>query len=115
MKLAVQPVEGAADIVHFAFSVAVLSLAKPRTPKIEAQHGKSEAVQHLHGVEHNLVVQRPAVQGMRMADQRGVGRLRITFVQQGLKPACRTIEKQRPDRAMLGHAASIAGTVDCPG
>ncbi len=74
MELGVEPVQSRANIVHFAEAVVVRALAHSRSAKIETQYRKAEAVQGLHGVKDDLVMERPAVQGMGMANQSGVSR-----------------------------------------
>ena len=41
-------------------AVMLLALAQTGAPEIKSQNRKSEAVQCLHGVKHDLVVQRPS-------------------------------------------------------
>jgi len=59
-------------------------------------------VQCFHGVENHFVVQCPAINGMRMADQRGVLRVAGSFIQYRFKTANRAIEKKRAD-CIRGH------------
>ncbi len=59
MKLRIQPIKRGANVLDFPIALVVLALAQPRAAKIETQHGKTEAVQRLHGMENNFVVQRP--------------------------------------------------------
>ena len=73
MKLIIEPFERRTHVIHFAHPLIVLTLTQPSATKIEAQHRKSEAVQRLHRVEHDFIVQRPAIERMGMADQRGAG------------------------------------------
>ena len=87
MKLRIQPIERGTNVVDFPIALVVLSLAQSRSAKIEAQHWETETVQRLHGVEHNLVVQRSAKQRMRMADQRRMSRVLRARVKQGFQPA----------------------------
>ena len=94
MILGVEPVERRADVVDFAVAVVVFALAQSGSAEVEAQHGKAEAVQRLHGVEDDLVVQRPAEQRMRMADQRCVRRVVGARVEQRFEASRRTVEKQ---------------------
>ena len=94
MILRVEPVERRPDIVNFAIALIVFALAQSRSAKIESHHGESETVQRLHGVKHNLVVQRPAKQRMRMADQRGMSRILRARIEQRLQPACGAVEKE---------------------
>ena len=55
--------------------------AQSRAPKVETQHWQPEAIQRLRGVVHDLVVHRPAMHGMRMANQRSIGHAGLTGVQ----------------------------------
>ena len=72
-EFAFQPVERGADVFDFANAVGVLAFAQTGAAKVEAEHGKSKAVQRLHGVEDDFVVQRSSIERMRMADQGGMG------------------------------------------
>ena len=103
-ELAIQPVERSADIIPFPASVVVLALAQTGTTKIEAQHGESKAVQRLHGVEHDLVVESSSEQRMGMAHQGSVGGSLGASVEQGFQAPCGTVEKQRLDRVLGQHA-----------
>ena len=76
----------------------MFALAQSGSAKVEAQHRETKAVQRLHGVEHDFVVQRSAKQRMRMADHRSVRRVRRSRVEQGFQASRRTVEKQRTDR-----------------
>ena len=60
MILGVEPVERSADVVNFAVTLIVFTLAQSRSTKVEAQHGKTKTVQRLHGMEHDFIVQRSA-------------------------------------------------------
>ena len=98
VELTMQPVERGADIFNLATAVVVLSLAQSCSAKVEAQHGETEAVQSFRGVENDFVVKRSPINRMRMADQRGVGRVRRALVEQGFKAPGRSFKEQRPDR-----------------
>ena len=58
MKLRIQPMERGANVFDLAIAFVVFSVAQPRAAKIETQHRKTKAVQRLHGVEDDFVVQR---------------------------------------------------------
>ena len=60
MKLRVEPVQSDSNIFDFSSPAIVLALAQAGAAEIEAQNRKSEAVQRLHRVEDDLVVQRSA-------------------------------------------------------
>ncbi len=97
VELRVQPVESGANIFDFPVAVIVFALAESRAAKVEAQHGKTKTVQRLHGMEHNLVVQRSAKQRMRMANDCGMSRIFRAGVEQRFESSRRAFEKERPD------------------
>jgi len=94
VKLRVQPVKRRADIIDFPGTMIVLSLTQARSAKVKPEHRKTERMQSLHRVKHNLVMQRPAKQRMRMANQRGMSRILSPTVQQSLKPPRRTFKEK---------------------
>jgi hypothetical protein len=55
-------------VFYFAFAAGMLAFAQAGAAEVEAEDGESEAVERFHGVEDDFVVQRSAVQRMRMAD-----------------------------------------------
>lgn len=59
MKLRIEPVDRRPDIFDLAMAVIVFALAESGAAKVETQYGKTKTVQRLHGVEHDLVMQRP--------------------------------------------------------
>ena len=85
MILGVQPVKRRADVVDFAVAVIVFSLAQTRAAEIEAQDGKSETVQRLHGVKNNLVMQRSAKKRMRMTNYGCMTGIRRASIEKGFK------------------------------
>ena len=97
MKLRVQPVESGSDILDFPAAAIVLAVAESGAAKVEAQHGKTKTVQRLHGVEHDLVMQRPAKQRMGMADHRRVSRTLSTYVEQCFQSSRWAFEEERLD------------------
>src|SRR5450755_1267277 len=97
MEFPFQPVEGGANVVHLATPVVVLAVAQAGSAEVEAQRGKSKTVQRLHGVKHHFVMESPAKDRMRMANQSGVRRRRGTQVQDSFEPAHRAVEKKRTD------------------
>ena len=97
MKLRIEPVERRAYIFHFSVTMIVLAMTESSATKIEAQHRKTEAVQRLHGMEHDFVMQRPAKQRMRMTNHRRVCRILGARIQQRFQPSRRTFEEQRLD------------------
>jgi len=86
-----EPVESGADVLDFADAVRVLTFAQSGTAKIEAQHGESEAVQRFHGVEDDLVVQRPAMERVRMTHNGCMRRVWRSPVQQRFQSPNRAI------------------------
>ncbi len=98
-----QPVKRGANIIHFSQALIVLSMAESCAAKIEAQYGETEAVQCLHSVKHNLIVQRAAKQRVRMANQRGMSRVFRAAVEQRFKPSRRTVQEERADCGVIGN------------
>jgi len=101
MKCVIEPVERREYVIHFPDSMIVFTLAQTRAAKIEAQHGKTKTVQRLHGVKHDFVVQRATKQRMRMANDRGMGRVLRARVEQRLQPASGRVEKKRLDGRIM--------------
>lgn len=91
MKFPVEPIECGADIVHLPTRMVVVALAQPGAAKVEAQHWKTKAVQRLHGVKDDLVMEGAAEQGVGMANQRRVRGLVGASVEQGFEPPARTV------------------------
>src|ERR1700722_18761126 len=103
MKLAVEPVERGANVIQFSEAVVMLALTQPGSAKIKSQCRESETVQRLHGVKHDLIVQRSPVQGMRMANQCGVCSIRCARVQQGFQASRRAFERKRTNGIRIDH------------
>src|SRR5580698_850921 len=101
MKFSVQPVQRRADILRFRITVVVLALAQSRAPKIEPQYRIAKAVQRLHGVKNDFVVQRPSVKRMWMAHQRSMSGAFGPHIEQGFQAAGWAIDKQRANRTVL--------------
>ena len=101
MELLVKPIQGRSNVVHFADSVVVLTLAETSPAKIETQHGKTKTVQRLHGMKDDLIVQRAAKEGMRMTNDGGVSGIGSSSIEQGFETAGRAFEKQGADCAGL--------------
>jgi hypothetical protein len=97
VELRIQPVESGAHIIDFAVSVIVLAVAESGATEVEAQHRKTKAVQRLHGMKHDLIMQRPAKQRMRMANDCGVSRALGTRIEQRLESSCWAFEEERSD------------------
>ena len=72
----------------------MLAVAESGAAEVEAKDGKAEAVQRLHGVEDNLVVQRPAKQRVRMANERGMPSINRPSVQQRLQASRGTVDEE---------------------
>jgi hypothetical protein len=81
-KFGFKPIEGAANIAYLSIAFVVLAFTQTRASKIEPQYGKSEGLESLHGMEYHLVVKRPAVERMRVADESGVARIFYTGIEQ---------------------------------
>ena len=95
MEFAIEPVQRSVYVFGFSFAVAVLSFTQPKAAKIEAQHRKSKTVQRFHGMKHNLVVHRAAVNRMRMTDQSSMARILCARVEQRFEASCGAIDEQR--------------------
>jgi len=91
--LGVEPVERGAHILNFSDALVVFALAQAGSAEIEAQYRKAEAIQGFHGVEHHLVVQGPAEQGMRMADDGSVRGMVSSVVEQRFQASRSTVER----------------------
>ena len=98
MILGIKPVECSPHIIDFPVAVIMFALAQASSSKVEGQHRKAKTIQRLHGVEDNLVMQRPAKQRMRMTNHRSVRRIFRASVEQRLQPSRRTVESQRMNR-----------------
>ena len=111
------------NVIDFAAAVIVLAGAQSGAAEIEAEHGESEAVQGLHGVEHDFVVHGAAEHGMRMADQGGVGGVGGAGVEQGFEASGGAVEEEGADcgagHAFRLHAGStkleVASKSECRG
>jgi hypothetical protein len=86
-----EPVESGADVLDFADAVRVLAFAQPRAAEVEAKHGESETVERFHGVEDDLVVQRAAVERVRMTHHGHVCRVWRSGIQQRFQAPSRAI------------------------
>lgn len=95
VKLRVQPIEGSANVFDFPVAVIVFAVAQSGASKVEAQHGKTKTIQRLHGVEHDLVMQSPAKQWMRMADDSRVRRVLCAGIEQRFQSSRRAFEEER--------------------
>jgi acetylornithine deacetylase len=103
MKFPVQPIESRADIIHFPAAVVVLARAQSGAAKVEAQHRETKTVQRLHGVKDDSVVQRSAVNRMRMAHQSRMGGIFRAPIEQSLQSPGGAVEKERFDVGMGGR------------
>jgi hypothetical protein len=93
MIFRIEPVECGSNILDFAFTVIVFAFAQSRSAKVEAQHGKSKAVQCLHRVKYDLIVKRSAEKRMRMANYRSVRGIGCSSIQQRLKATGGTVQE----------------------
>jgi hypothetical protein len=106
VKLGVEPVQRSLHVFDFSSAVIVFSLAQAGPAKVKAQHGKPEAVQRLHRVEDDLVVQSSAKQGMRMANHGGMSGVGCACVEQRFQPPGGAWEEQRADGGARGRHIS---------
>src|ERR1700722_10476596 len=92
-KFSVQPIERSAEVLDFAVSVIMLTLAQAGAAKIKTQHRKAKTVQGFHGMEDDFIVQGSTEQRMRMADDRSISRVWSSGVEQRFQSSHGTIEK----------------------
>ena len=97
MILGVKPVERSVDILNFAVALIVFPVAQASAAEVEAQHRKAKAVQRLHRMEDDFIVQCSAKQRMRMANDSSVRRVRCACVEQSFQASSRAVEKQGSD------------------
>jgi hypothetical protein len=109
MEFVVEPVEGGAHVVLLTVTVVMFASTQPGAAKVEAQHGQAERVERFHGMEDDFVVQRASEQGMGMADDRGVGGVGGTFIEQGFERTGRAGNEEGADGGGCSHWKSIAG------
>ena len=72
----------------------MFSLTQSGSAKVEAQHGKTEAVQRLHGVKDNLVVQSSAEERMGMTHNCSVCRIFCSGVEDRFQASSRAFEEE---------------------
>src|ERR1022692_265472 len=63
-ELMLQPPQRGLHVSYLTASLVVLAGAQAGAAKVEAQHGKAERVQCLHGVKNDLVVHGPAMKAL---------------------------------------------------
>lgn len=102
MKLRRQPVESGPNIFELPVAAIVFALAESGATKVEAQHGETKTVQRLHGMEYDLIMQRPAKQRMGMANYRRVRRVFCARVEQRFQSSRWAFEEERFDGRTLG-------------
>src|SRR5579872_170187 len=93
MKFGIEPVKRSAHVFDLALALVVFALAQARAAKVEAQHRETKAVQRLHSVEDNFIVQRPAKQRMRMADDGCKSGILGATVKQRFQPSHRAVKE----------------------
>jgi len=97
MKLRVEPVESGADILNFPVAMIVFAVAESGPSKVKAQHGKAKTIQRFHRMEHDLVMQGPAKQRMRMTNHPRMRGMVRACVQQCFQLSCGAFQEERPD------------------
>ena len=102
---AFEPVERGAHIFDFSDAAGMLAFAQAGAAEVEAQHGKSEAVERLHGMEGDFVVERSPVQRMRMANHGGMRRGGRSGVEKRFQASGGAGEKQGADGEGFGRHA----------
>src|SRR6476659_1494507 len=104
MKFPFQPVERGPHIVDFSSAMVVLPMAEPGSAEIEAEYRHAQIVERLHGVEHDLVVERPAIHRMRVAHEGGICGVGPPGVEKRFQLSGWTVEKERTNSAGgVGH------------
>src|ERR1700674_3801206 len=98
-----EPVEGGAHVFDFANAVCVLAFTQAGTAEVEAEHGKSEAIERFHGVEDDFVVERSTEERMRMADHGGMRRAGRTGVEERFQSSGGAGEEQGADAGGFGR------------
>lgn len=94
MKLRIHPIQRGVHILDFTVAIIMLALTQSGSAEVETQDGKSEAVQRLHGMKDNFVMQRSAKQRMRMADDSRVRRLLCSGVEKSFQASGGALQKQ---------------------
>jgi hypothetical protein len=102
-----EPIECSANIVALAASIVVGALAESGAAKVESEDRKTEGVERLGGVIHNLVVHRSSMQRMRMADERCVRSIGVAGIQQSFEASCGASDEQGLDRVRQKSIDSI--------
>lgn len=88
VKLVFQPGKGCANILLLTVAVVMHTFAEAGASEVEAENGKVEGLEGLHGVVNNLIVHGAAAQGMGVAYEHRVLRIRSAGVEERFKPAC---------------------------
>ena len=82
-----EPLQGGANVVLLAVAIVVDAFTETNAAEVEAQDGKSEAGEDLHGVVDDLIVQGASAGRVRMADECGKGRVVAAGVEDGFEAA----------------------------
>src|SRR5208282_5474521 len=90
-------------VFDFADAVCVFALAQAGAAEVEAQHGESEVVERLHGVEDDFIVQRSTVERMRMTDDGSMRRVGRSGVEQGFQASGGAGEEERANARSFGE------------
>lgn len=88
-----KPFERGADVFDFRCAAGVFAFAQAGAAKVKTQHRESEAVEGFHGVKNDFVMQRAAVERVRMAHDGGMSGVRGTGVQQSFKTTGRAVQE----------------------
>ncbi len=106
-----EPVERRANVFDLAEAACVLAFAQPGAAEVEAQHGESEAIERFHGMKYDLVVQRAAVERVRMAHYRCMRRVWRTAIQQRFEEPGRAGQEKRANaRVFREHGCKGNGS-----
>ncbi len=88
-------------------AVCVFAFAQAGAAEVEAKDGESEAVERLHGVEDDFVVQRSAVERVRMADHGGVRCVGRSGVEECFQASGGAGEEERADAGGFGEHGAV--------
>jgi len=112
-ELAFEPVEGGAHVFNFSDAAGVFAFAQAGAAEVEAEHRESEAIERFHGMEDDFVVERSAVERMRMADHGGVRRVGGPGVEQSFQASGGAGEEKRADAGRFGwHGIRVQQWLD---
>jgi hypothetical protein len=117
VDVVLQPVESCENVVLLTEPAIVSAFAQAYTAEVEAEDGKTEGREGLHGVIDHFVMHGSAARGVRMADERGVRGVVAASVEKGLETpggAAEIIDRTDLGGSGLGHLLKFIGCVRYP-